>query len=523
MDIIALLFTPLIYTNLIKYCLSIYQQQYYKTNRFIQCLIKNIDKKKLFNKCIITFGYIIVSICFIYFFKVPTYLIFLYTIITLMLLDTQKDYIVPLKYTHRIKRSFITIYTLLYISLFSLYFLLDKSNIFFLFYNVLLIHFISIVTIISMLCLLPIEKKIREKYALKAKMSLLESKKLKTIGITGSYGKTSTKNILTTILSSSYDVLATPKSYNTPMGISNCINNEKVYLYDYFIAEMGIDEVKGMDRLLSIISPCYAIITSIGPMHLKTFKSIDRIINEKMKLACSIDKDGVVIINNDNEYLREYDKSKIKAKVVTVGIDNPSDVMATNIICDENGSTFDVIYKDHSFPISLPLPAKINILNTLSAIALALEVYVSEEKIISSLSSIKPIAHRLVLNKRNNHTIIEDSYNSNIEGFSNALDVLSKYSEKKIVITPGLIELGKYNKEYNTRIAKTIVSSCNEIVLIKNKSSMYIKEEIKRLSPTFSIIEVDNFYDANRYISKMYTNENIVVLIENDLPDNYLN
>ena len=523
MDVIALLFTPLIYTNLIKYFLSIYQQQYYKTNRYIQCLIKNIDKKVLFSKSIIIVGYFILSICFIYFFKVPIYLIFLYNVIALMLLSTQKDYIVPLKYTSRIKRSFISIYLVMYIFLFIGYFSISRNNLFFLFYTSILLCFIPFIVMGVMLLLLPIEQRIRYRYALKAKMTLLENKKIKTIGITGSYGKTSTKNILHTILSSTYNVLSTPKSYNTPMGISNCINNEKVYLYDYFIAELGIDEVNGMDRLLSIVSPNYAIITSIGPMHLKTFKSINKILNEKMKLARKLNEDGIVILNNDNEYLRNYDRKDIKAKIITIGIDNSADIMASNIEYDEYGSSFDVTYSNKSFHVRLPLLAKHNILNALSSIALALQLNVSEDNIISSLNSIKPIAHRLEISRKNNHIIIDDSYNSNIEGFTNALEVLSKYKEKKILITPGMIELGKYNKEYNSKIASKIVSSCNEVILIKNKSATFIKDSIKELDSTFSVIEVDCFFDANRYVSKIYGNENVVVLIENDLPDNYLN
>ena len=522
MDFIALLLTPFIYTNLTKSFLSIYQQQYYKTSRYIDCLIKKIDKKCLFKNLMIILGYSILTLCFIYFFKIPTYLIFLYTLITLMLLSTQKDNIIPLKYTNRIKRSYLTFYSLSLIVLLVFYYSFNKSNYIYLLFNIILLLCLSVIVSIVMILLSPIEYRIKKKYALKAKVTLLENKKLKTIGITGSYGKTSTKNILNTILSSKYSTLATPKSYNTPMGISNCVNNEKMYLYDYFIAELGIDEVKGMDKLLDIVQPDYAIITSIGPMHLKTLKSIDKITNEKMKLATFVSHDGFIVLNNDNRYIREFDKAKLKGKVITVGIDNDADIMAKNIVYTSTGSSFDVVTNNNTFNVTLPLLAKHNITNALCAIALSINLGVDIEKIKISLSSIKQVPHRLETNRKNNHLFIDDSYNSNYEGFSNALDVLSSFHDKRILITPGLIELGKYNREYNYKIAEKIVKSCDEVILVKNKSSMHIKERIRDLS-TMSIVEVDSFFDATRYIKKEYDDDNAVILIENDLPDNYLN
>lgn len=523
MDIIAIILTPLLYTNIIKYFLSIYQQQYYKSSRYIQCLIKNINKKELFKKSVLIIGYALLSLCFIYFFKAPTYLIFLYTLIALMLLSTQKDYIIPLKYTARIKRSFLVHYFVMYILLLFVYLRYNQSNYMYLLYNIILLSLTFLFTMFVMIILHPIEQHIRNKYALKAKLALLENKKLTTIGITGSYGKTSTKNILNKLLASKYNVLSTPKSYNTPMGISNCINNEKMYLYDFFIAEMGIDEAKGMDRLLNIVSPSIAIITSIGPMHLKTFKNMKRLIDEKMKLALSIPEDGFVIINNDNEYIRNYDKSKIKGKIITIGFHNDADVMAHNINFDNYKYSFDVSYKDDLYHLELPLVGEHNVTNALLAIATSIILGVEKEKIIEACSTAKSIPHRLEVQRRDTHLIIDDSYNSNFEGFSNALDVLSKYKEKRILITPGLIELGKYNKEYNSKIAEKIVTCCDEIILVKNKSSQYIKQRINKMSINFPVIEVDSFFEANKYICREYNNKEVVVLIENDLPDNFLN
>jgi len=240
-------------------------------------------------------------------------------------------------------------------------------------------------------------------------------------------------------------------------------------------------------------------------------------------LATSIPEDGYVILNNDNEYIKNYNKSDIKGKIITVGIKNESDIMASNIVYDNYRYHFDVSFKEEKFKVELPLVGEHNINNALLSIAVALCLGVEKEKIIEACSSIKPIPHRLEVQRRNNHLIIDDSYNSNFEGFSNALNVLSKYKEKRILITPGMIELGKFNKEYNSKIAESIIESCDEVILIKNKSSQYIKKRINELSISFPIIEVDSFFDANRYISKEYPTENIVVLIENDLPDNFLN
>ena len=172
-------------------------------------------------------------------------------------------------------------------------------------------------------------------------------KDVKIIGITGSYGKTSCKNIIYDMISGFVSVSKTPKSYNNQVGIVKSIRECVSEDDDYFICEYGVDKKGGMNKLLRIVKPNVSLITEIGPQHILTFKNIDNIKNEKLKIAKILSEQETCVVNNDNIYLREEIKN-LKCNVITYGIKNKSDIMAKNIIVNTYGSSFDLFINNRN-------------------------------------------------------------------------------------------------------------------------------------------------------------------------------
>lgn len=173
------------------------------------------------------------------------------------------------------------------------------------------------------------------------------------IGITGSYGKTSSKNILSDILNIKYNALPTPKNFNTTYGIMRTINEYLDKFTDTFIVEMGAFKVGEIKELCDFVKPKYGIITTIGTAHLETFGSRENICRGKFELIESLSKDGIGILNGDDEYQLNY-KIKNKCKILWIGINNKKvDLYADNIEITDKGMTFDAHFKNEKKYINL--------------------------------------------------------------------------------------------------------------------------------------------------------------------------
>ena len=245
------------------------------------------------------------------------------------------------------------------------------------------------------------------------------------------------------------------------------INNKLSKFDDVFIAEMGA-YVKGeINDLCKLVGPKYGIITSIGTAHLETFGSEQNIIDGKMELIEYLPSDGVGVLNKDDEKQRNYKiKNKNKCKILWIGIDNEDvDVRATNIECSYKGTSFDVIFKDakKEYHFETKLLGKHNVYNILSSLALGYEFGISIKDLQQAVRKVKPVEHRLELKKLGNFYQIDDAYNSNPIGAKNALDVLALMNGTKVVVTPGMIELGEKEKELNREFGRQISSVADKV------------------------------------------------------------
>jgi len=370
----------------------------------------------------------------------------------------------------------------------------------------------------------PIENNINNKYY-EAASEKIRNMDVYSVGITGSYGKTSTKFITAAILSEKYKVLNTPESYNTPMGISKVINNQLTSDYDVFIAELGATKSRDIDEVAKLTNPKIGVITSIGPCHLETFKSIDNIMRTKYELIENLPDDGTAIFNYDNEYVRKLADKTFKAKLL-YGIDNieETDIFATNIHVDSNGSSFSLCINSlGTIDCNTKLLGEHNILNILAGAAVASVLGLSLKEIKGGISKLKAVEHRLQLIDRGTGVlVIDDAFNSNPDGARAALNVLSSFADRrKIIVTPGMVELGDLEETENYKFGENIATVCDAAILVGKKRTLPIYEGIKKHNFNEDNLYVVNSLNEATEILKTLTKANDVVLFENDLPDTY--
>lgn len=371
----------------------------------------------------------------------------------------------------------------------------------------------------------PIEKNINKKYYTDASNKIKNMKNMKSIGITGSYGKTSTKFFAATILSEKFKVLNTPESYNTPMGISKIINNDLNENYDIFIAELGATKIGDIDEVAKLTNPEIGIITSIGPCHLETFKSIDNIMRTKYELIENLPDDGVAIFNYDNEYVKKLADKTFKEKIL-YGIENieDTDVFATDIVVGSKGSRFSLCIDGlGTIECETRLLGAHNIHNILAGAAAAKVMGLTLEEIKEGISKIESVEHRLqLIDPGTGVIVIDDAFNSNPDGAKAALDVLDSFKEnRKIIVTPGMVELGEIEEEENQKFGENIAKVCDIAILVGKKRTTPIYNGLKRKTFNESNLYVVNSLDEASELMKTLTKVGDVVLFENDLPDTY--
>lgn len=423
----------------------------------------------------------------------------------------------PLVVTGRIKRMYATELIIFAILLFA-----SNINIYLLFLVDLVTIFAYYIVIIVNIVNIPIEKSIQEKFVKRAKKTLRQMNNLKIIGITGSYGKTSMKSIVSTLLSQKYNVLKTPKSYNTKMGIVRTINENLKNTDQIFVCEMGADEVGEIKELCDLVHPSIGMITSIGPQHLETFGSIENIKKTKFELVDSLPDDGLAFLNYDNEEIRSVNVSKNK---ITYGLSSEYNYYAKDINIGEFGSEFIVQTKSgEEIPVNTRLLGEHNIINIVGAVAIAKELGLTNEQIQLGIKLLKPVEHRLELKQYPNGTIIiDDAYNSNTKGAQTAVEVLGNFkTRQRILVTPGIVELGDKMYEYNKTFGKQAASNCDYAILVGEKQAKPIYDGL--IEGGFSkeqIYVAMNFEDAKSRMDVLIDG-NTVVLLENDLTDNYL-
>lgn len=407
----------------------------------------------------------------------------------------------------------------------------------------------SEVTVINLtianLLLYPLERSIHGAYFLSAKKRI-KTLQPKVIGITGSYGKTSTKYILHQILSQKFNALMTPDSYNTPMGICKVIRGDLTAEHEIFIVEMGAYKRGDIRELCNLASPQIGILTAVGPQHLERFKSIENIAKTKYELIESLPSGGLAVFNCDNEICagladrREQDGNPVLRYAtepfpVGAGLSRPhglgdppptstAALTARNIQHTDAGLAFTIHTSDDTeTEIQTRLLGRHNVSNILAATAVAVECGMTLAEIRVAIANVEPVPHRLELTaSEGNVTIIDDSFNSNPVGAKAALEVLTEIQGgKKVLVTPGMVELGEREYEENKRLGEHAADVCDLVILVGPKRTTPILDGLKAVQyPNQQIIVALNLEEVKQHLATQ-VRAGDVVLFENDLPDSY--
>jgi UDP-N-acetylmuramoyl-tripeptide--D-alanyl-D-alanine ligase len=375
---------------------------------------------------------------------------------------------------------------------------------------------------------MPLENINNNRYIKDAKRIIDSRPDLITIGITGSYGKTSTKYYLHKLLSAKFNTLMTPESFNTTLGVVKTIRNELQPTHEVFVCEMGMMWKGDIAELCDIAKPKHAMLTSIGAQHLETMKTQENIIKEKFSITDTI-TDGICFLNYDNEFIKNHVKEhKLDKNIIRYGIYEQTstnsdglDYVAKNISVSENGTSFTISAGEEQQTFETTLIGSHNVQNIVGAIAVAHKLGVKLSELILPVKRLETAPHRLEIKKNGNTVIIDDSFNSNPIGAKAALDTLRLFEGTRVLITPGMVELGDKLFELNKELGKQAADSCDYALLIGEKQAVPIKEGLLEAGFTQDKIHVFNSFNDGMTFANGLKEEKKIILIENDLPDNY--
>lgn len=392
----------------------------------------------------------------------------------------------------------------------------------------LLSAFSYIVVMLSVIILIPVEKSINRKYYNEARDILRSMPELTVVGITGSYGKTSTKHYLYRILSEEFDVVMTPGSYNTTMGVIRTIREYIKPYNQIFICEMGAKQPGDIKEICDLVHPKVGIVTAVGPMHLETFRSIDNVRKTKFELVDSLPADGLAIVNNDFEPSASRPVSNVECIRYSVRPDSATNkevsFAASDIRYSADGTDFTVIGPEGlSARMHTKLVGECNVSNLVAAVIAALWLGVPEEKIRVAVEAIEQVEHRLGIRRTpGGVTIIDDAFNSNPAGSKMAVDVLSGFDGgRRIIVTPGMIELGELQAELNKELGRYISGKADLAIIVGHYNRDALVEGLSEAKmPEGGVKTVDSFAESQEFLSG-YLKSGDTILYENDLPDSF--
>lgn len=384
--------------------------------------------------------------------------------------------------------------------------------------------FSYVMTMVTNRLLAPVECAINKSYYNDAKRILSQMPDMKIIGITGSYGKTSTKHYLNRILSEHYSVLMTPGSYNTPMGVIRTVREMLQPYNEVFIVEMGAKNVGDIKEICDLVHPQMGIVTAVGPQHLETFKSIENVQSTKFELIDALPNDGLAVLNNDFEYVANRPVKNVKTKRYAVNVSVDADFYAEDVKYSPVGTSFTVVGNGKRIELTTKLVGECNISNLMGAVIVAMKMGVPETKIKYAVSKIAQVEHRLNIKRTPaGVVIIDDAFNSNPDGSRMALDVLGNMtSGKRIVVTPGMIELGEKQSFYNEKFGEHIAETCDIAIIVGqyNREAIVSGLKSKGWEEGDKLHIADTFQEAQALLSRIAVSGD-TVLYENDLPDTF--
>jgi UDP-N-acetylmuramoyl-tripeptide--D-alanyl-D-alanine ligase len=370
----------------------------------------------------------------------------------------------------------------------------------------------------------PVQELDNRRFVRRARQKLAEIDPL-VVGITGSFGKTTTKVCVAAVAELRGPAYATPASYNTFLGVVRAINEGLTARHRTLIAEMGAYRLGDVAELCDLVHPGIGVLTAIGPAHLERFGSLDAIEQAKGELAEGLPAGGTFITTADDERcLRTTERTQARVLLFSAAGSPDAHVTAHDIEMTEGTTRFVLRHGDEAVTVRSKLLGRHNVANLLAAAAVGVSLDLPLDAIGRALSRVTPPAHRLapILNRQAGIVVIDDAYNSNPVGAAAALEVLAAHeAERRLLVTPGMVELGDREDEENERFGTQAAAVCDLVVLVGEQRSRPIRAGLTAASfPDDRIHVVANSSEAEALLAKT-TRRGDVVLFENDLPDLY--
>ena len=369
----------------------------------------------------------------------------------------------------------------------------------------------------------PIERGVYELYFQDARKKLTARPDLIKIGITGSFGKTSVKVMLGVMLSERFQVLTTPASFNTPMGLTRIIREKLEPAHQIFLAEMGARHRGDIKELCRLVHPDHGVLTSVGAQHLDTFGSLEAITETKYDLIRAIPESGMRFFPDDGDICKGlYDRTNGKKRLVSLTPSPDADVWAEDVQVSARGSSFTLCTKEGRVACETRLLGSHNIQNLLLASSVCLELGMTLKEISRGISRVQSVEHRLqLIDNPGGITLIDDAFNANPAGAARALGVLKAFPPKRMIVTPGMVELGSEEAEYNRRFGEDMANSVDVAILVGPKHTAPIREGLLSKGFREEDIHTVNSLTEAADLMRSIARAGDTVLFENDLPDNY--
>jgi UDP-N-acetylmuramoyl-tripeptide--D-alanyl-D-alanine ligase len=377
----------------------------------------------------------------------------------------------------------------------------------------------------------PVEARIQTGFVARARAKYRRLAPL-TIGVAGSYGKTSTKHILAALLQPAMETLPTPKSYNTLMGVTRSINEYLTPRHRAFVVEMDAYDVGEIAAMCRLVDPTIAVVTSVGPQHLERFGTIERIADAMYELIAALPAGAPAVIYGGEALSAGLAERASAAgyRVVRYGLEGedagPLDVLASNISVDERATRFTWRWPAEGLEqrVAIPLLGQHNILNVSAALAVIHLLGLPVDEGARDALRLEATPHRLqVIPSPGGMTIIDDSYNANPVGVHNGLEALRQMRGRhKILVTPGLVELGAVEEAENRRFGEHAATVCDEVILVGARQTQPIAEGLRAGGlPAEHTHVVESLDEVTTTLARI-AGPGDVTLFANDLPDTYL-
>lgn len=513
---LAIAFLFFAYRRMLTY-LHIYQQDEYDSKRFINWMISRRAFDRKASLCVIALAFPALFIFAPIFHMVAALVL---AVIGWCEADPRQIGKKKLTMTARATRIIWSGFMLLIIA--SIIGIAVQMNLFF---WLILIQLVPFALVAGNKILQPWEKSVQKGFWNEAHNKLRELKPF-TIGITGSFGKTSTKHILAHILSQSAPTLATPGSINTPMGIARVIRETLMPHHKYFVCEMGAYGEGSIKTLCELAPPDAGILIGIGHAHYERYKSLDAVAKAKCELPeAALANNGWAIMGSDTldyEYTRNFIDTH-RTHLMLVGGRMADDIRILDVSQSAEGTTVHVDWKGSTYALTAPLYGLHHATNMALAFACACRIGMEPQTVISALKTTPQIRHRLeVIHQSSGAIVIDDAYNSNPAGFASALEALTLLGKnrRRILITPGMIELGDAHMSEHAKIGTLAAAHVDVFLPVSPVRILAMVESFKAAAPHKQVVPCATFAQAQEWLSNNMRHDDIV-LLENDLPDLY--